>query len=143
MSAHVGTGHGWSDWRPSKTLWFWSCIGCVLATLAVGFFWGGWVTSGESAQMARRAADKARTELAASVCVSRFVAAPDAATQLATLRKTDPWARTELLQKDGWTKVPGMKTADQDMLGNSDVGDLCAKRLMTATLPGASTSAKL
>src|ERR1700761_404375 len=103
MSAQVGTGHGWSDWRPTKALWFWSCVGCVVATLAVGFFWGGWVTAGESAQMSRQAAEKARPDLAASVCVNRFVSAPDAATQLATLRKTDPWARTELLQKGGWT----------------------------------------
>jgi hypothetical protein len=143
MSTQVGSGHGWNDWRPTKGLWFWSCVGCVVGTLAVGFFWGGWVTSGESAQMARQAAAKARTDLAASVCVNRFVSAPDAAMQLATLRKTDPWARTELLQKGGWTNVPGMKNGDQDLLGNSDVGDLCAKRLMTATLPTPDANARL
>src|ERR1700683_5197940 len=102
MSAHAQTRQRWSDYRPSKTTWFWSCVGSVAATLAVGFFWAGWVTAGESAAMSAHAANKARTDLAATVCVNRFVAAPDAATQLATLRKTDPWARTELLQKGGW-----------------------------------------
>jgi hypothetical protein len=143
MSTQLGTRQRWSDYRPSKTAWFWSCAGCVAATVALGFFWGGWVTSGEAARMAARAADQARTELAASVCVSRFVAAPDAATQLATLRKTDPWARTDLLEKGGWTTVPGLKGQTQDQLSDSNVGDLCAQRLMTATLPTAHTDAKL
>ena len=119
-------------------LYYYRIIGVLIA---IGFFWGGWVTSGESARIAARAATHARTDLAASVCVSRFVAAPDAATQLATLRKTDPWARTDLLQKDGWTTLPGMK--DQDLLSDTNVGDLCAQKLMTATLPSSHSAAKL
>ena len=143
MSTQSEFGRRWNDYRPSKTTWFWSCVGCVVATIAVGFFWGGWVTSGESASMAARAVDRARTELAASVCVSRFVAAPDAATQLATLRKTDPWARDEVLRKGGWTNVPGMKHPDDDVLMDSSVAEICAKRLMTATPPGTPTDARL
>ena len=143
MGTQSGFRQRWSDYRPSKTAWFWSCAGCVVATIAVGFFWGGWVTAGEAGSMATTAAAHARTQLAASVCVSRFVSAPDAATQLATLRKTDPWARTDLLQKGGWTAVPGLKNQDQDLLSDSNVGDLCAQRLMTATLPTMHTAAKL
>jgi len=145
MSTQSGIRQRWSDFRPSKTAWLWSCIGCVAVPIAIGFFWGGWVTSGESAKMAARAADRARIQLAASVCVSRFVAAPDAATQLSALRKTDPWARTELLEKGGWTDVPGMKEQDQlhDLQSNAYVGDLCAQRLLTATLPTSNTNARL
>jgi hypothetical protein len=141
MSTQSGFRQRWSDYRPSKTAWFWSCVGSVVATIAVGFFWCGWVTAGEAGNMATTAVAHARTQLAASVCVSRFVSAPDAASQLDTLRKTDPWARTDLLQKDGWTTLPGMK--DQDLLSDTNVGDLCAQKLMTATLPTSHSAAKL
>jgi len=143
MRMHAGYRERWTDYRPTKSMWLWSCVGCVVATLAVGFFWGGWVTAGESASMAARAADRARTDLAASVCVSRFVAAPDAATQLATLRKTDPWARDDVLRKGGWTHVPGFKNRDEDTLADSNVANICAQRLMTATLPASTSDARL
>jgi hypothetical protein len=143
MSTQSGYGQRWNDYRPSKRTWFWSCVGCVVATIAVGFFWGGWVTAGEAASMGARAADRARTDLAASVCVSRFVAAPDAATQLAALRKTDPWARDDVLRKGGWTNVPGFQNRDQEALSDSSVADICAQRLMTATLPSSTSNAKL
>jgi hypothetical protein len=143
MGTQSGIRQRWSDYRPSKAGWLGSCIGCVVATVAIGFFWGGWVTSGESAKMAVRAADRARTELAASMCVSRFVTAPDAAELLAALRKTDPWARPDLLQKDGWTRLPGLNDQGQNPIPDADVGDLCAQRLLTATLPGSNTSARL
>ena len=35
-----------ADYRPSKTVLFWSCAGCVAATMIIGFTWGGWVTGG-------------------------------------------------------------------------------------------------
>ncbi len=142
MSSRAGLQR-WNDYRPSKAGWVWSCIGCVVATVAVGFFWCGWVTAGESVKMAARAADRARTELAASMCVSRFVTAPDAADHLAALRKADPWARTDLLQKDGWTRLPGLTDQGQRLISDANVGDLCAQRLLTATLPTPNPSARL
>jgi hypothetical protein len=143
MSAHSASRQGWHDYRPTKTAWAWSCIACVAATIAVGFFWGGWMTGAEATRIAARAVDHARTDLAASVCVSRFVTAPDAAAQLAALRKTDPWARTEVLQKGGWTNLPGVTTQDEDQISDSRVGNLCAQRLMTATLPTPDANPKL
>ena len=31
---------GWGDCRPSKTMWFWSCVACVVATIVIGFTGG-------------------------------------------------------------------------------------------------------
>ena len=92
--------------------------------------------------MAASAADKARMELAAEVCVDRFVSAPDAAAHLAALHGTDPWARSDLLVKDGWTTIPGMSKQDEQQPNSSDVGDICAQRLMTAKLPAQHAEAK-
>ena len=130
------------EWRASKTTLFWCCVLSALAPVAIGFFWGGWTTAAEAHRMAASAADKARTELAAEVCVSRFVSAPNAATQLAALRNTDPWARSDLLAKDGWTTIPGVSKQPEQQLNSSDVGDVCAQQLMTAKLPAQHAEAK-
>jgi hypothetical protein len=121
----------WERYRPSKTLWFWSSVGCVVATLAVGFTSGGWVTSRTAAQMAKTSADDARNELAAAICVNRFESSPDASAQLQQLKKTALWDRDYFIQKGGWVTLPGIK---EPVVGASD---LCAQRLMTAVIPPA------
>src|SRR5579872_4521168 len=88
MAENPGIGKRWQDYRPSKSLWFWSCVACVVATMVVGFHWGGWVTGGTADDMAQSAGKKARAELAASLCVNRFESSADATTQLAALKKT-------------------------------------------------------
>jgi len=143
MTAQSDVRKRWDDYRPTKATWLWSCVACVAATLAVGFFYAGWVTSGEATEMSARAAARARVDMAASVCVSRFVTAPDAATQLAAFRKTDPWARTKLLLQGGWTTLPGVNDPVQDPEAVTTVGDLCAQRLATATLPDKHADARL
>ncbi len=75
------------EYRPSKRVWFWSCAGCVVATLVIGFGWGGWVTGGTATQMAADAAAGARAQLAATTCISRFEKSPGAAAELASLKR--------------------------------------------------------
>ena len=70
------------DYRPSKTALFWSCAGCIVATMIVGFTWGGWVTGGSAQDMAEGAAEQAQAQVAAAVCVETFMAAADARPQL-------------------------------------------------------------
>ena len=113
------------SYRPSKVVFFWSCIGCVAATLFIGFNWGGWVTGGTAAQMATSAADRARMELAATVCVSQFDKAGDKVA-LASLARTDSWKRGDFIEKGGWLMLPGI---DKPIPG---AADLCAKRLTDA-----------
>ena len=48
----------------------WSCAAAVVATMLVGFAWGGWVTGRTADQMAKDAAGVARKHLIAQTCVS-------------------------------------------------------------------------
>lgn len=129
MASNPSFGRRWEDYRPSKSVWFWSCVACVVATLVIGFGWGGWVTGGTAAKMSADAADGGRAQLAAADCISRFQKGPDAVAQLAALKKTDSYERGDLIQKDGWATMPGSK----DPVAGA--ADLCAQALMNTSPP--------
>jgi hypothetical protein len=136
MNDSMSFSQRWAEFRPSKAVWLWSCVACVIATMVVGFAWGGWTTGGTATKMAADAADQARAELAATVCVAKFMQAPDAAAQLAALKKTDSWKRDELIQKGGWAKMAGAEAAP------SGADDMCAEKLASMEAPSATPAAK-
>jgi hypothetical protein len=114
----------WESFQASKTQLFWACAACVVATIAVGFIWGGWVTGGTANTMAAQAATEARAELAASVCVERFAKGPDATAQLAALKSSDSWKRDTFIESGGWATLAGMEKPV------SGAASLCVKQLM-------------
>jgi predicted dienelactone hydrolase len=114
----------WENFRPSKALWFWSVAGAAVATMVVGFSFGGWTTGGSAATMAAQAARDARAELVASVCVDNFVASENSAAQLVALKETSSWKRDDLIEDGGWAKLAGM---EKSVPG---AADLCAKQLV-------------
>jgi len=116
----------WETYRASKATLFWSCAGCAVATMIVGFTWGGWVTGGSAEKMSGAAASTARAELAAAMCVTRFMGGADMTEQLAALKASNSWNRSDLLDKAGWTTPPGAEKAVQG------AADLCVKRLLEA-----------
>ena len=134
MDERESSRETWRDYRPSKAVWFWSCLGCVVATMITGFAWGGWVTQGKAAMMSAQAAQQAKAELAATYCVSRFDAAPDASVRLAALKAAESWDRGGLIDKGGWLKMPGVP---QDIYG---AADLCASKLVSAGAGSAKAS---
>ena len=67
---------GWENYQPSKSMLFGACVATAIATMVIGFSWGGWVTGGTSRGMASTAADTARDELASTICVERFQGGP-------------------------------------------------------------------
>ena len=99
---------GWSGYRPSKAAWFWSCVACVIATIVLGFTWGGWVTGGTAAEREAEAREAGRAQLAATICVARFVDAADAAVQLAALKDESSWRRADTIADAGWTTPLGL-----------------------------------
>ena len=117
------------DFKASKTQLFWACATCVVATMVVGFTWGGWVTGGTANGMAASAATGARAELAAAVCVQQFVNGPDAVAKLASLKGADAWKRDGIIEKDGWVTLVGM---DKPVSG---AAALCVRQLMDDKLP--------
>jgi hypothetical protein len=128
MTDKMSLGGRWGAYHPSKVVWFWSCAACVVATILVGFAWGGWVTGGTAARMAADAADAGRAQLAAATCVVRFDQGPDAAAQLAALKKADSYERGDMISKNGWVTMPG------DASPVSGAGDICAQRLLNPKL---------
>jgi hypothetical protein len=115
--------------RGSKTQMFWFGAACAVATIVVGFAWGGWVTGGTAREMATNSAAGARADLAAAICVHQFSLGPDATAKLASLKGTESWKRSEFIEKGGWVALPGM---EKPVKG---AADLCARQLMEAGLP--------
>jgi hypothetical protein len=99
-----------------------------VATIVVGFVWGGWVMGGTATRMASDAAAGARAELAAMVCVAGFNQGPDAVAQLAELKKASSYQRGEMLKKSGWLTMPG---STDPVTGAADI---CVQKLMSASL---------
>ncbi len=64
MANNPSLGRRWEGYRPSKGVWLWSCAGCIVATMVIGFTWGGWVTGGTATKMAADAAAGASAQLA-------------------------------------------------------------------------------
>ena len=113
----------WKDYNPTKTTLFWLCVASVALTIFVGFKWGGWVTGGGARDMATQATSKGRAELAAAVCVDRFMNAPDAQAQLVSFNQVATWMRRRHLEDAGWVTLPG---SDKPV---ASAGELCATQL--------------
>jgi hypothetical protein len=124
MSPEKTTSERWTDYRPSKSTWFWSIIGASVVTMVVGFSFGGWTTGGSAAAMASKAAQDARAELASSVCVDNFAAAENASQQLVVLKDKSSWEQDDFIKDGGWAKLLG---SDKIIEG---AADLCADKLM-------------
>ena len=126
----------WENYRASKTTLFWACAASVALTLIVGFTVAGWVTGGTAAKMASSAAEKARSQLVATICVETFSQAADAREQLTKLKATSSWERDDFVSKGGWVTPAGFK---QPVPGAADI---CADKLAEMTLPANTASEK-
>jgi len=124
------------QYQASKTVLFWACAGSVVAATIVGFSWGGWTTGGSAREMADKSAAQARQEVAAVVCVDRFMAAPDVGVQLTALKEiTSSYAQGKFVQDGGWaTIVPASSTADRKASAAASADDREAAKLCAAEL---------
>lgn len=126
-----GLRERWEAFQPTKTMLAWSCVGAVVATIVVGFTWGGWVTGGTAQEMAEDAGDQGRAELAASICVENFLAERNAQTQLTELKDLDSSFRQRQFVEEGdWALMPDQDSASRqaasrcaELLANFEVGE--------------------
>jgi hypothetical protein len=63
-------GQRWTQSRPTKTFVFWSCVAVVIATVTIGFTWGGWVTSSTAQTTAKAMAEDAVVHRLTPICVA-------------------------------------------------------------------------
>jgi hypothetical protein len=113
QSAKPSLARRWENYQPSKSALFWACAATVVATMIIGFSWGGWVTGGTSRSLATTAGDVARGELASAICVDRFNAAPDAAAKRVEFKAlTDSYKKRQFIETGGWATMPGKTSPD-------------------------------
>jgi hypothetical protein len=95
----------------------------AIATLVIGFGWGGWMLGSSAKTLADNTASSAMVAAIAPMCVDRFQRSADAANSLTELKKTDSWQQAAYVEKGGWATMPGSKAAD------SGVPQACATLL--------------
>ena len=95
----------------------------AIATIFVGFNWGGWSLSSTADKMAKERSDLAVVVALAPVCADKFRAQPDAAAKTVALSKVDSWKRADEFPKE-FVTLPG------ETYPNSALVDACYTLLM-------------
>lgn len=97
----------------------------AVATMVVGFYWGGWTLASTAEQKVHLAEQASVVRVLAPICADRFQRSADAAVNLEALKKTDSWMRDEMIEKAGWTTFPGSEP-------DRRVAEACANLLSQA-----------
>jgi hypothetical protein len=98
---------------------FWGAVGGAILTIVIGFQWGGWTTSSTTQKLTSDAV----VESEATICAARFMTQPNHDAALAKFNKVDSWSRSDLIDKEGWDKMPGQAKA------SPEVAAACTARL--------------
>ena len=102
----------------------WGAVGGAAALAVVGFMFGGWVTGGRAAEMARIQADKAVVAALAPICVDKFRHAKNVEENLGKLNAISySWEKGSYVSQGGWATMPGNNEP------NSGVAQACAEML--------------
>jgi hypothetical protein len=96
-----------------------------IATVIVGFNWGGWTLESTAKQTAEKNASAALVAVLAPMCADKFRAASDAAANMTEFKKVSSWMQDSYIQKGGWATFPGMSAPDLA------IAQACAKLLTT------------
>ena len=78
----------------------------AIATMIVGFNWGGWSLGSTADKMAKERSDLAVVAALAPVCADKFRALPDAEAKKVALSKVDSWKRADEFPKE-FVTLPG------------------------------------
>jgi hypothetical protein len=78
----------------------------VVATVVVGFGWGGWSLGSTANKMANEQSERAVIAALAPVCADKFRALPDAEAKKVALSKVDSWNRSAEFPKE-FVTLPG------------------------------------
>ena len=82
-----------------------AALGAV-ATIFVGFNWGGWSLGSTADKMAKERSDLAVVAALAPVCADKFRALPDAGAKTISLSKVNSWKRADEFPKE-FVTLPG------------------------------------
>jgi len=85
----------------------------VVATLVVGFGWGGWMLGSSARTLADSTATSAVATAVAPICVEQFQQSANASANLTALKKVAGWQEAAFVEKGGWAVMPGSKSVDE------------------------------
>jgi hypothetical protein len=94
-----------------------------LATVVIGFNWGGWTLGSTAEDNATRRVNAALVEIYAPVCVERFEHQTNIEVKWAELTKIDYWRRDDYIKDSGFATPPGSTSP------NAGIADACAEAL--------------
>jgi hypothetical protein len=107
------------DWvKPAA----WGVVGGAIAAIAVGFFWGGWVTGGTATKMEAASAEAAIVQAFTPLCVAKAALQPK---QLLLLKAEKSWERYDFVVGAGWV-------ANVNEKYRADVARACALAVVEA-----------
>ena len=99
-------------------------VGAV-ATMVVGFSYGGWMLGSSAETLAERRSATAVTEALVPVCIGQSKTDPEAAGKLAALKAlTSSYDQREFVMKSGWATIAASDAP------NGDLAEACAKLLI-------------
>ena len=115
----------WYQGESLKRLLQGAAVG-VVASLAIGFGWGGWMLGSTAKTLADSTASSAVVAAIAPICVDQFQRSADAAANLTALKKTELMATGDVCRKrwlggDAWQqggrfrRAPGMCRSAQQL----------------------------
>jgi len=83
-----------------------AALGAV-ATMAIGFYAGGWMLAGTASQIADHRASAAVVAVLAPICVEKFRRQEDADAKLIELKNIVLWNQASFIAAQGWATMPG------------------------------------
>ncbi len=116
-------GQRWNATQLSKTAIVWICLAFIIATMLVGFTWGGWVTGGTAQKAATTLANDAVVQRLTAICVAQFQQDPAKDQKLVELKAVSSYKQGDYVKEQGWSTMPGDEQSD------SKVAAACAKSL--------------
>ena len=79
-----------------------------LATVVIGFTWGGWTLESTAKRMAEKSAAVAVMAILAPMCAEKFREDADASANMIELKKVNSWLQDSYIEKGGWATFPGI-----------------------------------
>ena len=95
----------------------------AVATIFVGFYWGGWSLGSTAEKTAKERSELAVIAALAPVCADKFRAQPDAEAKQVALSKVNSWKRRDEIPKE-FVTLPGKSYP------NSALADACYTLLL-------------
>ena len=99
-----------------------AAVGAV-ATMIIGFNWGGWVLGKTAESNAALLVNAALVKAYGPVCIERFKQQPNVEAKWVELTKVDTWRRESYIKESGFATPPGSTSP------NAAVADACAEAL--------------